>query len=385
MSGRGLTARVAVFGALAAQLAACTLVVGDIELPPAVADAGGLDAALDAQVDAAVDAAILDAEVPGPLAPYAGDWHLYGVTAGNAWGGGAFSATLRIDALGAVTIFDLEGSPLGGGLATGDATLPLLLTIGADGEAAPGVLDLQSGLGAFGGPESVVWAVRPGWLTAPTRGDVGLTFRQPAQGAIFGRFEVADDRLAETARVDNAAQVRADVTLVPAEGPEGRIVLSDDAGNSGAQRLVTLLPGGALGRAREGVPGSVNDGLWLASEVEAAVAPVWPGEQRFFCAGLSPVDEAQPARAQVLAVGADQQVRWDNWGDTGSLVFDRERALLRTATGSGFFGMPEVLANPMAEGRALALLNTDGQSAFGWGAALCVSLAPSADQAKRAR
>jgi hypothetical protein len=425
LSSLGNGARAALTLAMVVQGAACTLVVGDIDLPPANADRAVLDARpvdaavdaeadvgapdaappdadLDAQVDLAVDAAAdaapdadppdlavdaaaPDAEVPGPLAVYAGDWHLYGVTAAAAWGGGAFAVTLRIDALGRARIFGLDGNPQGGGLSVAEGDLPLSLAVGVVGDVARGVLDVQSGLGSFLGAQSVVWAVRAGWATLPVGGQLGLAFKAVGDGAIYGRFDINEVGLLESSRVDQAAQARADAILGYDGETDGRRMLSDAAAETGAQRLLTPFPGGALGRGREGLDGGQRDGLWIGADVVRDVQPAWPAEQRYFCTGLASEGDTAPVRGQVLGLGPGQQVQWENWGDAGSLEWDGARVLLRTTQGKGFFGAADVVALPVADGRGLALLNTDAQAYYGWGVALCVSLAPPEDGAMRRR
>jgi hypothetical protein len=408
---------------VAALTAGCSLVIGDIDLPPIQveptdegveldvgADAGRPDAARDAappdagwdagpdagEPDAAPDAAPppdlgLDAAWPDlgpdaapdaapdqgpPAVPFeprdvAGRWHLYGVATAEP-----LEALLIVGADGSPGFSALDGTQLGVvPTLTPDAADPRRAALGLPGyldDPLIGALDPITGFGVLvqqppaGAPRQLVIAVRVGDAGLPSNALYVHAGLEPLGVGEYGAIARLGNAFRESGPLTTTGEQLPDRTLVATASGE-RFALVDVEGN---ERVLST-----NGRAAVGTFDAVAqiEGVafaWSPFALDADLAPA-----TLFCAGAHLDADAlvvQGRWAEILADG--RTLRWDD-GRAATLV--RNGGLINLETERNFFGLPDGIAMTDPDRRVLVLLPVQpARQQVDWGFGACVSLEP---------
>lgn len=401
---------------VAALTAGCSLVIGDIDLPPIQggpaddgverdlgADAARPDAAVDAASppDASADAGDRDAAPPRDLGPdaawadvgpdaaadaapdvgpavvpfqprdVAGRWHLYGVSAADT-----FEALLTIGADGTPGFSALDGTQLGV-VATLAADLadPRRTALSLPGyleDPLVGALDPVAGFGvlvqqrAAGAPTRLVVAVRVADAGLPSNALYVHAGLEPLGTGEYGAMARLGNVFRESAPRATTGELLPDRTLAATAVGE-RFQLVDEAGN---ERTLST-----NGRAAVGTFDDVAEveGLAFAWSPFALDADLPPGA--LYCAGVHLEDGALRVRGLWAQLGdAGRTLTWD---DGRSAALTRNGGLIALATERNFFGLPDGVALTDPDRRVLVLLPVQPeQQQVDWGFGACVSLEP---------
>ncbi|MCA9542893.1 MAG: hypothetical protein KC613_00840 [Myxococcales bacterium] len=401
-------------GLLAAcALASCSLVVSDIELPPA----DGLDAAPDAATvdggDLAVDAGdagrpdMADAWIPdtGPdmadaeldagdveppdmadawvadMAPdqgvptldvraLAGRWRVYGVLGDR----GLADHQLEVGVLGAARWAEVPGEWQPAALEATGARPQVALTLPWDEVPLTGALDPRTGVGVLAGPRAVLFLSRI-QIPAPEALVTAAYYAHAAFPAFAGEFGVMGEL------PDGAGYIEASRrTLAGGEPSDVRLALTADGDRwqltnvmAGAGRILSPIKGrrGAVGLI-EGNQAGARTPVGLALVWNSAAAPSVPTGE-WLCAGLVGEGEAAVARQRLASIDANGRLTWDN-GARAQLE-STDTAVRMVADRDPFFDRDVAFLLPGPEGRVMALFNRDDTAGtVGYGFGLCVAL-----------